>query len=83
MSALAATGGSPDGGVPSRLIMRLSPIDVKFSPVEMSLLMQLAGWIVLWVYCLESFSIFYTKSIANSEVQTLEPFLAEALIFRD
>jgi hypothetical protein len=43
MSALAATGGSPDGGVPSRLIMRLSPIDVKFSPVEMSLLMQLAG----------------------------------------
>lgn len=43
MSALAATGGSPDGAVPSRLIMRLSPIDVKFSPVEMSLLMQLAG----------------------------------------
>ena len=58
MSALAATGGSPDGGVPSRLIMRLSPIDVKFSPVEMSLLMQLAGWIVLWVYCLHFLGIF-------------------------
>jgi hypothetical protein len=45
ISALAAAGGSPGGGAPSRLVMRLSPIDVKFSPVEMSLLMQLAGWI--------------------------------------
>ncbi len=43
VSALAAAGGSPSAGSPSRLVMRLAPIDVKFSPVEMSLLMQLAG----------------------------------------
>jgi hypothetical protein len=43
ISALAAAGGSPEQGVPSRLVMRLAPIDVKFSPVEMALLMQLAG----------------------------------------
>jgi hypothetical protein len=41
ISALAAAGGGV--GQPSRLIMRMSPIDVKFSSVEMSLLMQLAG----------------------------------------
>jgi hypothetical protein len=43
VSALAAAGGSPSAGSPSRLVMRLAPIDVKFSPVEMSLLMQLSG----------------------------------------
>jgi hypothetical protein len=43
ISALAAAGGSPEQGLPSRLVMQLSPIDVKFSPAEMSLLMQLAG----------------------------------------
>jgi hypothetical protein len=46
ISALAAAGGSVEGGQPSRLIMRMAPIDVKFSPIEMSLLMQLAGLFV-------------------------------------
>jgi hypothetical protein len=51
ISALAVAGGSPEDGLPSRLVMQLSPIDVKFSPVEMSLLMQLAGGGAIQFFC--------------------------------
>jgi hypothetical protein len=43
IAALAAAGGCIEEGAASRLIMQLSPVDIKCFPMEVSLLMQLAG----------------------------------------